>query len=243
MCTVTYIPALNGAFLVSNRDEKHFRAEALPPRAYRFDTGNIVFPRDGDAGGTWIAVHENGNAVVFLNGGFSAHQPTPPYRMSRGRFLLQMLDSSCPVQTFNDGDLEGIEPFTAIVWEDRQLFECVWDGGEKHTSKKDPALPHIWSSVTLYDDEVRLRRRKWFNSWLSKAASFTLEDILHFHQFTGDGDPHNDLLMNRNGQVYTVSITGLSLSDNGGRMVYRDMRSAQQHFLELTFKTQAARPC
>jgi hypothetical protein len=30
----------------------------------------ITYPKDADAGGTWIAKHENGNAVVLLNGGF-----------------------------------------------------------------------------------------------------------------------------------------------------------------------------
>ena len=31
--------------------------------------------------------------------------------------------------------------------------------------------------------------------------------FFNFHRFTGDGDRHNDLMMNRDGKVGTVSIT------------------------------------
>ncbi|MEJ0104485.1 MAG: hypothetical protein WDO19_18810 [Bacteroidota bacterium] len=36
------------------------------------------FPKDGNAGGTWFAVHENGNVIVLLNGGFKFHESAPP---------------------------------------------------------------------------------------------------------------------------------------------------------------------
>ena len=84
MCTVTYIPTKEHVYLTSNRDEKNWRTDALAPEVYEFSSGKIIYPKDGDAGGTWIAAHENGNVVVFLNGGFVAHTPAPPYRKSRG---------------------------------------------------------------------------------------------------------------------------------------------------------------
>ena len=92
MCTVTFIPAKDRIYLTSNRDEKHWRTAALPPAAYEFDSGKMLFPKDGDAGGTWVAAHENGNAIVFLNGGLVAHVPNPPYRKSRGLILLDLLN-------------------------------------------------------------------------------------------------------------------------------------------------------
>ena len=66
MCTVTFIPSKEHILLTSNRDEKHWRSPAHAPARYPYSTGAILFPRDGDAGGTWFAVHENGNAVIFL---------------------------------------------------------------------------------------------------------------------------------------------------------------------------------
>ena len=84
MCTVTFIPARQRIYLTSNRDEKNWRTDALPPAVYPAGSGQMMYPKDGDAGGTWIAAHDNGNAIVFLNGGMEAHNPQPPYRKSRG---------------------------------------------------------------------------------------------------------------------------------------------------------------
>ncbi|NDC40852.1 MAG: hypothetical protein EBZ77_04755, partial [Chitinophagia bacterium] len=57
MCTVTYLPLDNGHILTSNRDEQLLRQAAAPPELIEGKTGGILFPRDGKAGGTWIAAH------------------------------------------------------------------------------------------------------------------------------------------------------------------------------------------
>src|ERR1044071_9417826 len=110
MCTVTFIPAGDKIYLTSNRDEKYWRSEALAPAAYQFPSGKILFPKDGDAGGTWMAVHENGNAIVFLNGGFTSHTPQPPYRKSRGLILLDLIESTAAYNSFLAINLNNIEP-------------------------------------------------------------------------------------------------------------------------------------
>jgi hypothetical protein len=235
MCTVTYIPTGEGAFLVSNRDEKHYRSDALLPDVYTFPSGDILFPKDADAGGTWIAMHANGNAIVFLNGGLEAHKPEPPYRKSRGNILLDLINADHPTRAFHSIDLGSIEPFTAVVWEQQALFECIWDGEQKHFTEKDSSSPHIWSSVTLYEETTRNKRKKWFDQWLTLNQSPGFDDILKFHQFTGDGDSHNDLLMNREGYVYTVSITGMRLATTKGEMVYLDVKNNRRSIFELRF--------
>jgi hypothetical protein len=225
MCTVTFIPVENKVFLCSNRDEKNLRAAAFPPSAYELNTGQAFFPKDADAGGTWIAVHENGNAIVLLNGGIRKHESLPPYRRSRGLILLDVIDSETPFTGFGNIDLHNIEPFTVIIWDDNRLYECRWDGANKHVKKLNNTVPHIWSSVTLYTDEVIRRREVWYQDWLKTHSSPSPEDILQFHQFTGDGDDRNDLLMNRDGEMYTVSITLLELSGENSQMHYIDLKN------------------
>ncbi|MBO9201629.1 MULTISPECIES: NRDE family protein [Niastella] len=225
MCTVTFIRAADNIYITSNRDEKHWRSSAFPPAVYQYPSGKLLFPKDGDAGGTWIAAHENGNAIVFLNGGFERHQPKPPYRKSRGLILLDLLDSINPVFGFRLISLQQIEPFTAVIWSAGQLVECRWDGEKKHLTELSDSEPQIWSSVTLYEEAVVEKRKSWFREWLQKKKEPAPEDILHFHQFTGDGDAHNDLLMDRNGQVFTVSVTQLVLSDEETHMHYLDLRN------------------
>jgi hypothetical protein len=240
MCTVTYIPTKEYIFLTSNRDEKNWRTDALAPAVYDFESGRMIFPKDGDAGGTWIAAHENGNIAVFLNGGFKAHIPSPPYRTSRGLILLSILNHPSPYNCFVSANFTGIEPFTAVIRDSGELFECRWDGSKKYQNKIDPEIPHIWSSVTLYDDETIQKRKKWFDDWMAANRNPSGNDILHFHQFTGDGDAHNDLMMNRDGKVFTVSITSIAINGRGLSMNYLDLKNDQQYSGQISFESSIA---
>ena len=236
MCTVTYIPSKNSIYLTSNRDEKILRAEAIYPAVYEYASGRLLFPKDVTAGGTWISVHENGNAVVLLNGGIVKHESAPPYRRSRGLILIDLIDGNNPFLNFNTLNLQGIEPFTVVILDDKKLYECRWDGSDKYSGSKDNSKPHIWSSVTLYSNEIIAKRETWFKEWLSNHTFPTQEDILQFHQFTGDGDTRNDLLMNRDGEMFTVSITSLKLEDSSSRMHYLDLRNNKTSVSEFKIK-------
>lgn len=240
MCTVTFIPAGDTCYLTSNRDEKHWRSPAFIPAVQAMNTGRLLFPKDSDAGGTWIAAHENGNAIVFLNGGFVAHTPQPPYRKSRGLILLDLADSASPWNSFLAINLNNIEPFTAVLWEQGHLYECRWDGQQKFHKEINPGRPHIWSSVTLYDEAVIRKRRQWFTQWLQRHPQPQGNDILHFHQFTGDGDRRNDLLMDRDGKVCTVSVTQLIISTPSIQMQYLDLRNNSTASQELAFEKSMA---
>lgn len=240
MCTVTFIPSGDKIFITSNRDEKHWRSSAIVPTVYAGETGRLLYPKDGDAGGTWIAAHENGNAIVFLNGGFIRHTPEPPYRKSRGLILLDLINSPNPVMAFTTMPLHQIEPFTAVLWNAGQLFECRWDGEQKYTTRLSVSQPHIWSSATLYDEAVVEKRKSWFRKWLQQHQQPSPDDILHFHQFTGDGDAHNDLRMNRNGQVFTVSVTLMALTDETTQMHYLDLKNNTTFKQQLTVEKSMA---
>lgn len=235
MCTVTFIPVRDKIFITSNRDEKRIRSHAIAPATYQMRTGNIVFPKDRDAGGTWFAVHENGNAAVLLNGGWIKHIPQPPYRKSRGLILLEIIDNLNPRSKFLSADFTNIEPFTSIIWCNLELFECRWDGKGKSYRQLDENLPHIWSSVTLYDEPVIKKREKWFGEWLRRNKKPSQQDILFFHQFTGDGDKHNDLMMNREGTTFTVSITSMESEGESTAIKYLDFQNGQTRVDEQRF--------
>jgi hypothetical protein len=235
MCTVTYIPVKDTIFITSNRDEKRWRSQAIIPAFYAMETGAVIFPKDTDAGGTWFAVHENGNAVILLNGGWVNHIPAPPYRKSRGLVLLDIIDDDNPMDKFLTLNFNNIEPFTAVIVCEKKLYEYRWNGIEKSHRKLQADIPHIWSSVTLYDDVVIAKREKWFAEWLKKNPAPTRHDILSFHQFTGDGDSHNDLLMNRDDMVFTVSITSLERTGKSGILQYLDCKNQQTYRQEFEF--------
>jgi len=224
MCTVTFIPFNNKLFITSNRDEQSQRVSAIKPEVYSMRTGNILFPKDAKAGGTWIALHENGNSVVFLNGGKIKHIPQPPYNKSRGLILLDMIDNEEPFEKFLEIDLDNIEPFTAITWSNGKLYECIWNGSSKSFCRLKADMPHIWSSVTLYDEDAVMKRKKWFIDWQKKNPQPTLQNVLELHQFN-NGDVQDGFLMNRNGITLTVSITAIDYNPEGATMNYLDCKN------------------
>jgi hypothetical protein len=228
MCTVTYIPYKEGFFITSNRDEKSIRQSAHAPAGYIHNGVTLVYPKDPDAGGTWIAIAENGNAAVLLNGAFVKHTAQPPYRKSRGNIFIELIAACNPVTKFQSTDLSNIEPFTVILFDNNELFECRWDGKKKYDRYLDKQQPAIWSSATLYEDEVMETRRRWFSAWLLENPSPSQENILRFHQFAGHDDNHNGLLMNRNNNMLTVSITGIQWQPDKARIRYLDIKDNTQ---------------
>ena len=122
-------------------------------------------------------------------------------------------------------DLCRIEPFTLVVLEKDNLYECRWDGTEKYYQQLKKHRPYIWSSATLYSNDVIKKREKWFAGFLNKNPHPTQKDILEFHRFTGDGDTANDLLMERGDMYSTVSITSLLLTADRGSMKYADLKN------------------
>jgi hypothetical protein len=233
MCTVTFIPARGNVFITSNRDERNSRKAALPPAIYHYKGCNLIFPKDAVAGGTWIVLKENGDAAVLLNGAFICHASEPPYRRSRGLIFLDVLASGRPSWTFSKTDLSGIEPFTIILFEKRCLYEFRWDGAERYCKQLPPGRPHIWSSATLYDGLVIKKREYWFASFMNRYPQPTQLDILNFHQFSGDGDRKNGLLMEREGIYSTVSITSIQLNDDRGVMKYVDTKDNRSSEIKI----------
>jgi uncharacterized protein with NRDE domain len=93
MCTVTFIPAADGVYLTSNRDERLTRPDALFPFRAAQEGQELIYPKDAEAGGSWIALKSAGDAAVLLNGAFAKHQLQPAYRRSRGLVFLDIVRS------------------------------------------------------------------------------------------------------------------------------------------------------
>jgi hypothetical protein len=225
MCTVTFIPNKDGIFLTSNRDEKSTRKKALPPAVIQLSSGKVLFPRDQDANGTWIAVHERGDALVLLNGAFEAHCSEPPYKKSRGILVIELFENNSILHGFDAASLEKIEPFTLIIWEDGQLYEARWDGREKYLETLNHKIPQIWSSATIYNKSQRETKNSWFNAWVNNFSNPEFQDVMDFHEFSGDGTSENNLNMNRDNLLFTVSITSVFVKSEMAKMFYKDMIS------------------
>jgi uncharacterized protein with NRDE domain len=225
MCTVTYLPKNNGDYiLTSSRDEKVMRPSALMPQEYFISGKKIIFPKDPTAGGSWIAYAENRTACL-LNGGFEKHTSAPPYKRSRGLVLLDYFSYSDVKAFTTNYNFNGIEPFTLIIIQSNGLFELRWNEHIITILELDSDTPYIWSSVTLYTEEIILKRKNWFQIWLSRNYNYDLKTIRHFHRHAGDGDVENSIQMNRANFMKTVSITSIEKKPASIHMVHEDLIS------------------
>ncbi len=206
MCTVTFVRSGSQQIITSNRDEQVVR-QAIEPRTYNIGNKKITFPKDPKAGGTWYAADQLGNVIVLLNGAAETHQRTPPYRKSRGIILLEIFTADAPVILWNQIDLENIEPFTLILFQEVGISQMRWNGQEKELVFYDNSTTRIWSSATLYSKEVREARQRWFDQFMKERSSPTSEEMFDFHRHTKPDNKQNGLVIDRKGFLKTISIT------------------------------------
>ena len=225
MCTVSFINNKKQIIITSNRDEATIRPSALPPKNYIKNGKNIIFPKDEKAGGTWFAVDTVGTILVLLNGGLEKHKVQLPYRKSRGLIVLDMISQESPKDFWKDLDLDNIEPFTLVLYQKKMLYELIWDGTAKRDRVLDAAKNHIWSSVTLYPEAIRKERIYWFDYFLTKKKKPAPIDMMKFHRYTEVENDENGLIINRNNELKTLSITQAVIEKNKGVIEYHDLQT------------------
>ena len=222
MCTVTFIPIKTGFVITSNRDERVTRERAIFPMEYEINEYKITFPKDPQAGGTWIVQADN-KVIVLLNGAAEKHEIKPFYRKSRGLIVLELASSSDSLNHWKTIALDGIEPFTIVLFENNKLHQLRWNEVEKSKVELATNSQYIWSSSTLYSKEINTKRAKWFADFIAKNESPDEKAILDFHQFTENKNSEYGLQINRNNELKTISITQCLITSEKIQMSYLDL--------------------
>ena len=241
MCTVTYIPNSNSGFcLTFNRDERSNR-ETVTPQYYSHADLQLLYPKDVQAGGTWIAVSENGKTACLLNGAFEKHERKSFYERSRGLVLLESF-YYCSVQEFvYSVSLKNVEPFTLLLLDpqdknDFLFFEFRWDGEEKYLKPISTEKPHIWSSSTLYNSSVRKKRNDIFLNWLKKHETFSDHEIMQFQTTRHGLSDSEDFIMQGQDDLKTLSIAQLIFDNSQLKFKYHDLLSEKSSQFNLRRK-------
>jgi uncharacterized protein with NRDE domain len=223
MCTVSFVNVNDKIIITSNRDEKVIRPSAIPPKNYTINGKNIIFPKDPKAGGTWFVVDADGTVLVLLNGADEKHKVELPYRKSRGLIVLDIISSLSPKDFWVEIDLDNIEPFTLVLFQNRELFQLRWNGIQKETTPLDIHKNYVWSSSTLYSTEIREKRSKWFYTFLETNPKVSETEMLRFHRYTEEENQENGLVINRNDEMKTLSITQSVIEKNKVAILHYDL--------------------
>jgi uncharacterized protein with NRDE domain len=229
MCTVSFVCSNDKIIITSNRDEKIIRPSAIPPKNYTLNGKNIIFPKDSKAGGTWYVVDENGTVLVLLNGADQKHQVQSNYRKSRGQIVLEMISSASPKEFWNEIDLENIEPFTLVLFQDKELFQLRWNGNEKSTINLEIDKNYVWSSSTLYSKDIQEQRASWFYAFLDANPEIDETKMLRFHRYTESDNSEHGLVINRKNELKTLSITQSVIEKNKVMIHHLDLIAEKEY--------------
>ena len=226
MCTVSFVPLDDTNFiLTSNRDETVKRGLASSPQRLQHNGIDITCPLDPFASGSWIAASGNGRVSCLLNGAFKKHKRQLPYRQSRGIVVLDSLTFPSSEAFASNYNFDNIEPFTIVMVQKNEalaLYELRWDGQKSTFRKLDEKEFHLWSSVTLYTDDLIVEKENLFKSQLDQLSEFSLSELMNIHKthFLYEDWVKPPVRVE---EVATLSVTSVQSSASSFTMYYRDL--------------------
>lgn len=223
MCTVSYINGLHGRIITSNRDENIGRKSAIPPKTYRLGQCKLVYPKDPEKKGTWIAVRKDGWVAVLLNGALEPFEKSTLHTISRGQIILEIFQHWQIVSGLKSLSLERVAPFTLVLSNISRLMLVRWDGRERQIQDLDIEKSYLWSSATLYDPVTMHRKEQDFKNFMeSTGYDPSPTDVIKFHKGhysrTKDGMLYNDVT-----GIKTLSITQARPDTLGCTLVYHEL--------------------
>ena len=107
------------------------------------------------------------------------------------------------------------------------MHELRWDGNDKHEKLLDSSANYIWSSATLYSDEVINVRKNLFDQFIKTEKNLTAESIHDFHRYN-HGDDENGFVINRQTGMKTFSITQAVIKKDTIKFLHTDLLQHQQ---------------
>lgn len=222
--------------ITSTRDEVVHR-ETFSPAFYEVAGRNLIFPKDKKSNGTWIASDGEQLSVCLLNGAWSNHQKQLNYKMSRGLVPLKVFEFSSFDAFVQGFDFGQIEPFTLIGVQEAlgkaQLFELRWDGESTSFAQLNEAVPHLWSSYTLYPPYIQEKRNTLFKTFLKESNFYSAGKIRQFHLQKDTQDPESSMLRYHHSGPKSVSLTQLIRNCSALDLIYFDLLANTESHLSI----------
>lgn len=235
MCTVSVLPLQNGHVFTFSRDEKPERHTPHFITQQQLAHKEIYYAKDSRAGGTWFAADNRGNAAMLFNGAFKKHEKQQGYKKSRGIILLQLITALNMLRFFEEEELKGVEPFSILLFENKNLYRLTWDGVSKHITPLLNKTGYIFSSATLYDERIQQQRRLWLADFFIQQQQITSDGIFQFHSGYKSDDKENGLIIERPGSCSTLSISQLIITAGAAEMKHVDLITGKEYKHQIVF--------
>jgi hypothetical protein len=195
MCTVSWAgrEPEEGYVLWFNRDELKTRKTALLPRIREREGVRWIAPKDGDQGGTWIAVNHWGVTTCLLNHypeGMPIVTPGSEGYESRGRIVWELCTLAPEVgigSALRKRKLTDYRPFRLL----RIGFDCstevhVWDGKELlQAASVEPPL----TGSSYRSQEIAARRMEGYRALMARGRGLGKETETLLAEYHRQRDP------------------------------------------------------
>ena len=119
------------------------------------------------------------------------------------------------------------------IFSDIKFTELRWDEKEKHIKKINTTSPQIWSSATLYDTDAIQKREELFENWIKEHSLPENKDILNFHNKKHGLQESIDIIMKRENELMTLSISQLIVKHQALEYIYLDLIENKEYFLKI----------
>ncbi len=219
---MTWILRDDGYEVFFNRDEQRAREPALPPSIGEREGSRFVAPRDGNFGGSWLAVNEHGLTVALQNyyGAGTGPAPSPP--VSRGLLVIGMMDCRGADEVMSrlaGTGMGGYRPFHLVVFDlSKPPVGATWDGVELTPSLSSP--PRLPVSTSSYDTESVLRnRRELFGRMQGERGEPAAEWLIEYHRSHIPSRSACSVCMHRD-DAKTVSFSHVLVDAGGAEFRY-----------------------
>ncbi len=223
VCTMTWRTLGGGYEIFFNRDERRERKPACAPAVQRRDAVRFIAPRDGDRGGTWIAVNELGVSFCLLNGaGGSTGTAQPESPTSRGMVPLSLVAAGTvdlAALALRELKLSHFRPFVIVVLAPgARGLVGHWSGRSLDLRMALPPDQPLVSS-SFCDEQVRMSRVAVFERMAREAGGAGTAFHLDYHRRHEPERGPNSPCMHRS-DARTVSFSWLAVDDSEVRFHY-----------------------
>jgi Transport and Golgi organisation 2 len=236
MCTVSFLPKLQGFYLAMNRDEKRNRFPALAPAVVKSGSRRAVFPRE-PTGGTWISVNDAGVCLALINWHRVEREPENDLG-SRGLVVRELAGKSTANEiaaALRKLPLRKLRPFRliAIVPLEERVIEYRWNVERLAICDREWQRQH-WFSSGFDEPRAELERAKICSSFVAggddpgseampagvDAAGYSLRWLRELHRSHAPERGPFSICMHRP-DAATVSYTEIAVFKQRATMRYK----------------------
>jgi len=221
MCTLSFVPKVDGFLIAMNRDEQRSRPKALPPALHRHGNMSALHPSE-PTGGTWIGINEAGLCIALINW-YSRPQYTEKPAFSRGEIIPRLL--ACA--SWNEAEpilrsfpLDRLNPFRLfVIGEERLGLREYRSDGNALDGIDHPWTPGHWFSSGHDEPSATEVRGTVCRQAAGKPDQGTLPWLVQLHSSHDPAKGAESVCMHREDAV-TVSLTTMDVSGNSAIMHY-----------------------